>query len=115
MDARFYDDSFDPVLPVVTGLPGDYEAQLEHLLSMLSEADVARDTVTARLSKHVIKHHKELIKGMRNVEAVDCDVARATIHVTNARRKVSQARAGIVDGHLALVGHRRRCVRGGAA
>lgn len=71
----------------------------------------------AKLSRSVLDNYNTFIQGMKHVQDVDLTIARAGVHVSNALRKLAQARHSLVYiscPHFACHAHyaprvRQRC------
>ncbi|CAM9664441.1 unnamed protein product [Choristocarpus tenellus] len=94
------------------GVDGSYDEYLER---ELRDKDVARAAVTCQIAAVVHDNYTDLVGGMRKVQAVDLDLARAAVHVTNARRGLKRGLERGPCAILAMLASEERRARLGAA
>lgn len=106
LDKRFYDRDFDPALHVLESFPvqlKDFNAYVE---KQLSEKDIAKEHIMAKLATGVEANYHVLIEGMKNVQEVDLDLTATSMQTVECRRRLSMADHGILDPLLHIL-HKR--------
>ncbi|XP_024374840.1 uncharacterized protein [Physcomitrium patens] len=90
LEEVFYEDKFDPVRHLLEHIPaegvnqGYFDGQVGQRLQQL-------DVITESLSKQVMEHHEEMVKGMQLVTELERDLQIASIIVKNGRRHLSRS------------------------
>lgn len=90
LEEEFYDEDFDPVRYVMESIPSEendvsyFEKQATRRLSQL-------DWIAERLSRHVMEHHKEMVRGMQLVMEVEQDLKVANVICKNGRRHIASS------------------------
>ena len=73
---------------------------MDRFMSTIEETDTDKDMVLSQLADMISTNYSELMSCMRDVHAIDLDLARTTIHLKNSRRKLESAKKLIVTGTL---------------
>ncbi|CAM9467683.1 unnamed protein product, partial [Ectocarpus sp. 8 AP-2014] len=84
------------------------EACDEYLEHQLRDMDVARLAVTTQIASMVQEDYAALVGGMRQVQAVDLDLARAGVQISNGRRGLQRSLARSTGPVLRLIETGRR-------
>ena len=118
----FYKETFDPTVSVLSDLP-DYSALEQsdpeeagqrlqmYILEKMSSFDSAQDALRNKLSRHLMRNNKKLLKGMQTVQDVDLDMTRAIMFVRSCQAKLLRARRSTVDSTLQIVRKKRTVAR----
>ncbi|PKA48053.1 hypothetical protein AXF42_Ash015816 [Apostasia shenzhenica] len=90
LEEEFYKEHFDPVRYILEHIPSEesdasfFEKKATVRLSQL-------DRITERLSRHVMEHHEELVKGMQLVMELQQDLKVANVICMNGRRHITSS------------------------
>ncbi|KAL9243718.1 hypothetical protein vseg_017573 [Gypsophila vaccaria] len=87
LEEEFYDEEFDPVIYVLNHLPLEDEPEYYEDKATVRLAQL--DMISARLSRHVMEHHEEMVKGMQLVRELERDLKIATVICMNGRRHLT--------------------------
>lgn len=90
LEEQFYEEDFDPVMYVLEHTPSD-EDELEYFETKATLRLAQLDTISARLSQHVMEHHEEMVKGMQLVQELERDMKIATVICMNGRRHLTSS------------------------
>ena len=97
-------EDFDEKLEALSGLGGEDATSnvelLERLLSRVEEIDLARDVVTNSLANEVRRSSTSLLSGMRQVQDLDLDVTRTSLHAGAIRRRLALAKKNLFEAEL---------------
>jgi hypothetical protein len=90
LEQDYHEEGFDPVRHMLQHLPKEginqsvFDSKVAQKIQQL-------DVITQKLSKQVMEHHEEMVKGMQLVTELERDLQVATIIVKNGRRHLSKA------------------------
>ena len=99
----YFTPDFDPVAMHLEKVQQWAEIDMsENFMHAIEETDTNKDVVVSKLSVMIESNYNELMNCMRDVHAIDIDLARAGIQVTNGRRKLNTADRLIVSGTLKI-------------
>ncbi|KAK9690083.1 hypothetical protein RND81_09G103700 [Saponaria officinalis] len=87
LEEEFYDEEFDPVIYVLNHIPVEDEPEYYEDKATVRLAQL--DMISARLSRHVMEHHEEMVKGMQLVRELERDLKIATVICMNGRRHLT--------------------------
>ncbi|KAH7838359.1 hypothetical protein Vadar_025411 [Vaccinium darrowii] len=91
IEEEFYEEDFDPVRHVLEHIPSE-----ENDLAYFEEKATLRlaqlDRIGERLSRHVMEHHEEMVKGMHLVRELEKDLKVANVICMNGRRHLISSR-----------------------
>ncbi|XP_058199985.1 uncharacterized protein LOC131314987 isoform X1 [Rhododendron vialii] len=91
IEENFYEEDFDPVRHVLEHIPSE-----ENDLAYFEEKATLRlaqlDRIQERLSRHVMEHHEEMVKGMHLVRELEKDLKVANVICMNGRRHLISSR-----------------------
>ncbi|KAJ6849930.1 syndetin [Iris pallida] len=90
LEEDFYEEDFDPVKYVLDNIPSeDTDASYFEEKAALRLAQL--DKIAERLSRHVMEHHEEMVKGMQLVMELEQDLKVANVICRNGRRHISSS------------------------
>ncbi|PSR89909.1 Syndetin like [Actinidia chinensis var. chinensis] len=91
LEDEFYEEDFDPVRHVLENIPSE-----ENDVAYFEEKATLRlaqlDMTAERLSRHVMEHHEEMVKGMHLVRELEKDLKIANVICMNGRRHLTSSR-----------------------
>ncbi|GAB4824825.1 hypothetical protein Ancab_007695 [Ancistrocladus abbreviatus] len=90
LEEEFYEEEFDPVKHVLEQIPSD-ENELDYFEKKATLRLAQLDRIAERLSRHVMEHHEQMVKGMHLVREVERDLKIATIICKNGRRHLTSS------------------------
>lgn len=90
LEEDFYEEEFDPVRHVLEHIPS--EDELEYLEAKATLRLGQLDRIAERLSRHVMEHHEEMVKGMQLVRELEKDLKVANVICKNGRRHITSSR-----------------------
>eukprot|EP00249_Psilotum_nudum_P022392 c28500_g1_i1 orf=1413-4874(+) len=90
VDERFYEQEFDPVRHALEILP-DSDVDQNYFDAQVAQRLLQLDAITESLSRQVMEHHEEMVKGMQLVMELEKDLQVTTIICKNGRRHLSLA------------------------
>ncbi|KAJ4784669.1 coiled-coil protein [Rhynchospora pubera] len=91
LEDDFYQEEFDPVKYILDNIPSeDSDATYFDKQSTLRLAQL--DKIAERLSKHVMEHHEEMVKGMQLVMELEQDLKVANVICMNGRRHITSSK-----------------------
>ncbi len=108
------DSSSSNASGAVNGGDGDESAIIkgtsteDTLLKNVERMDIYSDAILYVLYSRLQKNYSAFIKGMNHIQDVDLDIAKAVIHVSNARRRLASSKKSLVDGHLHVINLQRQ-------
>ncbi|XP_073395811.1 uncharacterized protein [Physcomitrium patens] len=94
LEEVFYENKFDPVRHLLEQIPAENVNQ-SYFDTQVGQRLLQLDVITESLSKQVIEHHEEMVKGMKLVMELERDLQIAAIIVKNGRRHLSKAMAEV--------------------
>ncbi|KAG0457412.1 hypothetical protein HPP92_022569 [Vanilla planifolia] len=87
LEEEFYEEDFDPVRYILEHIQSDEsDAAFFEKKATLRLAQL--DRIAERLSRHVMEHHEELVKGMQLVMELERDLKVANVICMNGRRHI---------------------------
>ncbi|CAL9154190.1 unnamed protein product [Musa acuminata subsp. burmannicoides] len=90
LEEDFYEEDFDPVRYVLENVPSEEsDATYFDKKSTLRLAQL--DKIAERLSRHVMEHHEEMVKGMQLVMELEQDLKVANVICMNGRRHLTSS------------------------
>ena len=103
LNEGYFTAEFDPVEMHLEKVQTWSESEMaENFMIAIEDTDVNKDVVVSKLSAMIESSYGELMGCMRDVHAIDIDLARTGIQVTNSRRKLNSADKLIVSGTLKI-------------
>ncbi|KAG0616902.1 hypothetical protein M758_5G150000 [Ceratodon purpureus] len=90
LEEVFYEDKFDPVKHLLEHIPAENVNQ-GYFDVKVGQRLLQLDVITENLSKQVMEHHEEMVRGMQLVTELERDLQIASIIVKNGRRYLSRA------------------------
>ncbi|XP_073066382.1 uncharacterized protein [Primulina eburnea] len=91
LEEEFFKEEFDPVKYILEQIPSEeigpsyFEEKATLRLAQL-------DKISERLSRHVMDHHEEMVKGMNLVRELEKDLKIANVICMNGRRHLTSSR-----------------------
>ena len=99
----FFTKDFDPVELQLEDISCLQESELtEEFMNMIEAADTDKDMILSKLAKMIEASYPDLVACMRDVNAIDIDLARTGVIMTNSRRKLASAENLLVTGSLRI-------------
>jgi hypothetical protein len=97
----FFDPSFDVVERQLQEI-SDWEEEglMDRFMATIEETDTDKDMVLSQLADMISLNYSDLMSCMRDVHAIDLDLARTAIQLKNSRRKLESGKKLIVTGTL---------------
>ncbi|GAB2285470.1 hypothetical protein Dimus_019919 [Dionaea muscipula] len=90
LEEGFYEEEFDPVMHVLEQIPPEKD-ELEYYEKKATLRLAQLDRIAERLSRHVMEHHEQMVRGMHLVREVERDLKIATIICKNGRRHLTSS------------------------
>ncbi|KAL6510973.1 hypothetical protein OROGR_022097 [Orobanche gracilis] len=91
LEKEFYEEEFDPVRYILEQSPSEeYEATYFEEKAALRFAQL--DKISERLSRHIMEHHEEMVRGMNLVKELEKDLKIANVICMNGRRRLTSSR-----------------------
>ncbi|XP_077225911.1 coiled-coil protein isoform X2 [Tasmannia lanceolata] len=90
LEEDFYEEDFDPVRHVLEHIPSE-EDDLTYFEKKATLRLAQLDGIAERLSRHVMEHHEEMVKGMQLVMEVEQDLKVANVISMNGRRHLTSS------------------------
>ncbi|KAL3530480.1 hypothetical protein ACH5RR_009802, partial [Cinchona calisaya] len=91
LEEEFYQEEFDPVRHVLEHIPSE-ETELAYFEEKAALRLAQLDKISERLSRHVMEHHEEMVKGMNLVRELEKDLKVANVICMNGRRHLISSR-----------------------
>lgn len=107
LEEEFYEEEFDPVRHVLEHLPSE-ENELTYLEEKAALRLAQLDKIAERLSRHVMEHHEEMVKGMQLVSELEKDLKVANVICMNGRRHLTSSRNEISRDLIVPTNSRRK-------
>mmetsp|Transcript_3685 Transcript_3685/g.3821 ORF Transcript_3685/g.3821 Transcript_3685/m.3821 type:complete len:1269 (+) Transcript_3685:182-3988(+) len=99
----FFTKDYDPVEKQLMEVSTWRDLDLtERFMVLIEEADTDKDMVLSRLAAMIEASHSDLITCMRDVHAIDLDLARTGVQMMNSRRKLQSAEELLVNGSMKI-------------
>lgn len=97
----FFDPTFDPVERQLQEISDwEEEGMMDRFMATIEETDTDKDMVLSQLAEMISLNYSDLMTCMRDVHAIDLDLARTAIQLKNSRRKLESGKKLIVTGTL---------------
>ncbi|KAJ3681911.1 hypothetical protein LUZ60_014484 [Juncus effusus] len=91
LEDDFFSEEFDPVKYILDNIPSeDSDSTYFERQSTLRLAQL--DKIAERLSKHVMEHHEQMVKGMQLVMELEQDLKIANVICMNGRRHITSSK-----------------------
>lgn len=90
LEEEFYEEEFDPVGYVLEHIPSE-ESELSYFEKKATIRLAQLDKIAERLSRHVMEHHEEMVKGMHLVRELEQDLKVANVICMNGRRHLTSS------------------------
>lgn len=90
LDDLFYEEEFDPVRHMLENLPAE-DVDQKYFDAKVTQRLLQLDYNTEKLSRKVMEHHEEMVKGMQLVMELEKDLQVTNIICKNGRRHLSSA------------------------
>ncbi|CAM6053746.1 unnamed protein product [Sphagnum tenellum] len=90
LEKEFYEEEFDPVRFMLQDIP-EHEVKQSFFDHKVGQRLLQLEDITEKLSKQVMEHHEEMVKGMQLVTELERDLQVSSIIVKNGRRHLSRA------------------------
>ncbi|KAI3941275.1 hypothetical protein MKW92_021528 [Papaver armeniacum] len=90
IEEEFYEEEFDPVKHVLDHIPSE-EKDLTYFESKATLRLAQLDRISERLSRHVMEHYEEMVKGMHLVRELEQDLKVANVICMNGRRHITSS------------------------
>lgn len=90
LEEEFYEEDFDPVSYVLDKIPSE-EVDASYFEEKATLRLVQLDRISERLSRHVMEHHEEMVKGMQLVMELEQDLKVAKVICRNGRRHINSS------------------------
>ncbi|XP_021729850.1 syndetin-like isoform X2 [Chenopodium quinoa] len=90
LEEEFYEEDFDPVMFVLEHIPSE-DDELEHYETKATVRLAQLEKISAHLSRHVMEHHEEMVRGMQLVRELEKDLKIATVICMNGRRHLTSS------------------------
>lgn len=110
LDARYYNEDFDPVLNLLQGLPAGELPEM-FIENQLNELDAVKTVIDKRLLDAVMKNYAAFVEGMQHVQDVKQDLSMSTVHCTSSRRALARADKGLVHNAMTVLAKQRKKAR----
>ncbi|KAF6147467.1 hypothetical protein GIB67_021293 [Kingdonia uniflora] len=91
LEEEFYEKDFDPVGHVLEHIPFSRENDQTYFDEKATLRLAQLDRITERLSRHVMEHHEEMVKGMHLVRELEQDLKVANVICMNGRRHLTSS------------------------
>ncbi|WOL06089.1 syndetin isoform X2 [Canna indica] len=90
LEEDFYKEDFDPVRYILENVPPE-ESDATYLEKKSTLRLAQLDKIAERLSRHVMEHHEEMVKGMQLIMELEQDLKVANVICMNGRRHLSSS------------------------
>ncbi|KAI3450647.1 hypothetical protein Pfo_007312 [Paulownia fortunei] len=91
LEKEFYEEEFDPVRHILEQIPSE-ENEPAYFEEKAALRLAQLDKISERLSRHVMEHHEEMVKGMNLVRELEKDLKIANVICMNGRRRLTSSR-----------------------
>jgi hypothetical protein len=106
----YFEPDFDPIERQLNEISSwDDEDMMDRFMATIEETDTDKDMVLTQLADMISLNYTDLMACMRDVHAIDVDLARTGIMITNSRRQLNSGKDLIVTGtlHITKLKHYR--------
>lgn len=106
----YFDPEFDPIERQLLEISSwEEEEMMDRFMATIEETDTDKDMVLTQLADMISLNYNDLMACMRDVHAIDVDLARTGIMITNSRRQLNSGKDLIVTGtlHITKLQHHR--------
>lgn len=90
LEEEFYEEDFDPIKYILEHIQFE-ESDASHFEKKATLRLAQLDKISERLSRHVVEHHEELVKGMQLVMELQQDLKVANVICMNGRRHIASS------------------------
>ncbi|KAL0436359.1 UNVERIFIED_CONTAM: Syndetin [Sesamum radiatum] len=91
LEKEFYEEDFDPVRYILQQIPSE-EKEPAYFEEKAALRLAQLDRISERLSRHVMEHHEEMVKGMNLVRELEKDLKIANVICKNGQRHLTSSR-----------------------
>lgn len=91
LEEEFYEEEFDPVRYILEKIPSE-ENEPAYFEEMAACRLAQLEGISEHLSRHVMEHHEEMVKGMNLVRELEKDLKIANVICMNGRRHLTSSR-----------------------
>ncbi|KAL3652988.1 hypothetical protein CASFOL_002669 [Castilleja foliolosa] len=91
LEKEFFEEEFDPVRYILEQVPHE-EIEPAYFEEKAALRLAQLDKISERLSRHVMEHHEEMVKGMNLVRELEKDLKIANVICMNGRRHLTSSR-----------------------
>ncbi|GFP93538.1 coiled-coil domain-containing protein 132 [Phtheirospermum japonicum] len=91
LEKDFFEEEFDPVRYILEQVPPE-ESESAYFEEKAALRLAQLDKISERLSRHVMEHHEEMVKGMNLVRELEKDLKIANVICMNGRRHLTSSR-----------------------
>jgi hypothetical protein len=99
----YFEPDFDPIEKQLLEISSwDDEDMMDRFMATIEETDTDKDMVLTQLADMISLNYTDLMACMRDVHAIDVDLARTGIMITNSRRQLNSGKDLIVTGTLRI-------------
>ncbi|XP_073150883.1 uncharacterized protein [Henckelia pumila] len=91
LEEEFFEEEFDPVRYILEHIPSE-EIEPSYFEEKATLRLAQLDKISERLSRHVMEHHEEMVKGMNLVRELEKDLKIANVICMNGRRHLTSSR-----------------------
>ncbi|KAL8496480.1 hypothetical protein ACS0TY_020260 [Phlomoides rotata] len=91
LEKELYEEEFDPVKHILEQIPSE-ENEPAYFEEKAALRLAQLDRISEHLSRHVMEHHEEMVKGMNLVRELEKDLKIANVICMNGRRYLTSSR-----------------------
>ncbi|KZV47187.1 coiled-coil domain-containing protein 132 [Dorcoceras hygrometricum] len=91
LEEEFFKEELDPVRYILEQIPSE-EIEPSYFEEKATLRLAQLDKISERLSRHVMEHHEEMVKGMHLVRELEKDLKIANVICMNGRRHLTSSR-----------------------
>lgn len=103
LDEGLFTQEFDPVALQLERIQHCTDDEMtETFMTTIEDTDNSKDAVVSQLFVMIESNYDELMTCMRDVHAIDIDLAKTNVQITNSIRKLKSADTLIVSGTLQI-------------
>lgn len=103
LDEGLFTQDYDPISVQLDRIKDFTDDELtETFMTTIEDTDISKDAVVSKLFVMIESNYSDLMSCMRDVHAIDIDLARTNVQITNSIRKLKSADTLIVSGTLQI-------------
>ena len=103
LDEGIFTQEYDPIAVQLERIKDFNDDEVtETFMTTIEDTDISKDAVVSKLFVMIESNYNELMSCMRDVHAIDIDLARTNVQITNSMRKLRSADTLIVSGTLQI-------------